>query len=114
MALNREELAWAAGFFDGEGSTSLYFSHGHPYLRLSIPQTDERLLIRFQAAVGGLGIVGPPRRPKGYKAHWKTIWKYSVRKQADVYTILDLLWPYLSEPKKDQALLCDSRVKAVS
>ncbi len=54
------ELAWAGGFFDGEGSTCCTYSNGKPYTRisLSIGQKNEEgnriasTLLRFQQAVG--------------------------------------------------------------
>src|SRR6266545_8210041 len=65
--LDRADLAWAAGFFDGEGSTMLHTDESRPgYLRLevAVPQADHNgvpaVLIRFKDAIGGLGrIVGP-------------------------------------------------------
>lgn len=58
------ELAWAAGFFDGEGCT--YLSHGGAggrkrYPRLSIGQNHREPLDRFAAAVGGGNVCGPDK-----------------------------------------------------
>ena len=64
--LDKIELAWAAGFFDGEGTTTL---HRHKqnklgYMRVSVMQFyDPECLYRFQKAVGGLGhVIGPYKR----------------------------------------------------
>lgn len=52
----REELAWAAGFFDGEGSTSFIAGKN---LLMAIKQKDRRNLERFLDAVGDGRIFGP-------------------------------------------------------
>ena len=93
-----EEIAWAAGFFDGEGTswiankTAALEGKGTPILALSIPQKDIRPLKRF-AAVAGCGNIGytsgVPR------------WRVSGRKAENVK---DILWPYLSEPKREQII----------
>ena len=66
-----EELAWAAGFFDGEGSTYLEKHRTHPgYMvpRLYVPQCAEvgiaPELLRLKAAMGGLGAISGTRPGK--------------------------------------------------
>ena len=84
------ELAWAAGFFDGEGCT---FSNGKDYPRMVAAQMDRRPLDRLHAAVG-FGIVKPVRRG-GFE--------WVVSDWQDVRIVHMLLWPYLSQPKREQA-----------
>lgn len=101
------ELAWAAGFFDGEGST--YFQirtqqkgrqRQYGYLAAAVHQTHREVLDRFQEAVG-LGIVYGPYKQK--KAQWNDFWRYIAHgDEADA--VLKLLWPYLGSVKRDQAL----------
>lgn len=53
---NDLDLAWAAGFFDGEGSIGIYKRHHAPTsfaLTVSLSQVDPRPLRRFAAIVGG-------------------------------------------------------------
>jgi len=50
---NREELAWAAGFFDGEGSFS--WTEAAAFGCTVINQANKEPLERFQRAVAGLG-----------------------------------------------------------
>jgi hypothetical protein len=50
---NREQLAWAAGFFDGEGT--IHLPRGSTRFQLAVSQTDLRRMRRFHAAVGMLG-----------------------------------------------------------
>lgn len=98
MAENKLELAWAAGFFDGEGSTyvdsSLQGNHYYPRLRLGVVQSGEtfnppQVLVRFQKAVGDIGSINPiPRRRSNEKPAWQFKCQASVAEQ-----VLDLLWP---------------------
>lgn len=88
------ELAWAAGFFDGEGtSTSCRNKNQAAYPRLHVHQKDRRTLDRFHAAIGFRGSVGH-RRSDGCYA-----WQASCNLGRSV---MMLLWPYLSEAKKEQ------------
>lgn len=55
--MTREALAWAAGFFDGEGNTSL---SNRGQLTLQIGQSgDTELLDRFRITVGEGVVRGP-------------------------------------------------------
>jgi hypothetical protein len=90
------EIAWAAGFFDGEGSS---FAVGPgKRLQMKVNQVDPRPLLRFQAAVGG-DVRGPYKKPNpNSNDYWN--WQPSLRKAHEVYA---LLRPYLSPPKIQQA-----------
>lgn len=46
------ELAWLAGFFDGEGWIDLALSRGNPTLHVAIKNTDLTALERCQAITG--------------------------------------------------------------
>ena len=96
------ELAWAAGLFDGEGSTSVLKTQRdrYTYLRMSVSQKDRRVLDRFTKAVG----VGKVYFNKRGMHSWDCF------RQDQVYNVLDLLWPYLSDAKKEQATAAKSRV----
>ena len=94
----RTELAWAAGFFDGEGSTGAH----NRALRLIVGQTETTTLERFQRAVGGLGYIRT--RPPPPRAHWKQEYDWRCDRYADSRAVLEALWPFLSRPKRAQAL----------
>jgi len=102
MVLDRTELAWAAGFFDGEGSTMVHTNELRPgYLRLEVvvPQVGHdglpAVLLRFQRAVGGLGRIGGPERDDLYEC------RSSMRLEA--LAIVALLWNDLGAVKRRQA-----------
>lgn len=93
--INREELAWAAGFFDGEGTTGFYKNGIYRRLVLAIPQNDPRPLERFHAAVQGLGYINWQRTGTNY------VWQ--CQKFADAQAAIALLWAFWSAPKREQA-----------
>jgi hypothetical protein len=80
------ELAWAAGFFDGEGWTSA----SKRTFWLGIAQKDIRPLERFVDAVG----VG-----RIYDNRIHTV----ALTGAKALKVLTALWPLLSEPKREKA-----------
>lgn len=98
------ERAWAAGFFDGEGCVSPHFDRRPgrtPALQLSIEQNDPRPLERFAMAVGYSGhancrkTIRPPAN--------KPMYRIAMGHAATVCA-LEAMWPYLSDPKREQAL----------
>lgn len=88
-----EEVIWAAGFFDGEGCTSVRRRpDGRIDLRIDVGQKDRRPLERFSNALGGR-VVGPYHHGM-----------HRVLYNGDsAFGMLLLLWPYLCDPKKEQA-----------
>ena len=102
--VNREDLAWAAGFADGEGSfhpTVDCRPSRKPHPRFEIGQSDIRALERFQKVLPfGAHVSGPyylnhPRRAP----HWR----YYVNGFENVQALLSLLWTWLGPVKRQQA-----------
>ena len=93
------ELAWAAGFFDGEGTTGVLKRARRSYLSLRVVQVDPRPLRRFCEALGLGNFYGPYVRTNEKHSDYYAWCVGSSRAHA----ALDLLWPYLSEPKREQA-----------
>jgi hypothetical protein len=111
MKLDAIELAWAAGFFDGEGSFITPRNHArlHQMVRATIFQTDPRVLERFRTAVLGIGsITGPYTRRNG-KSHWKPHWEWSAQNFEDMQAVGALLWKFLSPVKREQFKLALER-----
>lgn len=103
-----QELAWAGGFFDGEGSTYLekHRTHaGHFVARLHVTQSAwsgiAPELVRFKAALGGLGWIsgasteGPDGKP--YR-------RWRAYTEEDIQIGLHLLMPFIGEVKSSQAI----------
>lgn len=102
----RDELIWAAGFFDGEGYVGIAHQHWNGKLRKQahahVSQTDRRPLVRFKKAVG----FGKIReRPDIKRRHptWKRQWRWDISSIANVKLLITLLKPFLSAPKQLQA-----------
>jgi hypothetical protein len=104
------ELAWAAGFFDGEGSTKKIYSHYRTKkgevrkptknVCVSVAQADLKPLLRFQKAVGNVGhINGPYSYRANQRPYW--IWSASYKTAREVFGSLKT---YLCSVKKAQYL----------
>jgi hypothetical protein len=113
VELDRYELAWAAGFFDGEGtavlagvnSTRVHATTGrrrdYPTPHLAVTQHyDPETIHRFHRAVVGLGAVYGPHSSKGTAHHPR--WSWSARRPTEVLAVVPMLWPWLSGPKRAQ------------
>jgi len=101
-----EELAWAGGFFDGEGTTYLekHRTHAnHFYPALYVPQSaDEGTapeLLRLWAAIG-FGSISGLRRPKPPHRPYR---RWRVVTVAKAQLALHLLWPFIGRVKRSQA-----------
>jgi hypothetical protein len=97
------ELAWAAGFFDGEGNANYCvrrYRDGHGVSRsltVQISQVGRASLDRFAGAVGVGHVTGPYRKRGGRPAH-----KYAAHGRDAAARILELLSPYLGDAKRGQ------------
>lgn len=104
--VNREELAWAAGFFDGEGTAVLANVNStrerdYPTPSLAVTQHfSPELVERFQRAVLGLGKVYGPHMSKG--TAWHPRWMWQCRRPHEVLAVAPLLWPWLGSTKRQQ------------
>jgi hypothetical protein len=85
------ELAWAAGFLEGEGHIKVKQTRAKsgnlrsPALAIIVSQNIRARLERFQNALGGVGSVRGPYK----KSHvWSTSHNGALK-------TLELLWPYL-------------------
>lgn len=99
--INREELAWAAGFFDGEGYIG-FLQVAHSPLRISIAQIDRQVLDRFRESVG-LGKVYGPYTYKN-RPTFKPYFEFTARTHEPVQAIVAMLYQFLSPVKQAQCL----------
>lgn len=107
------ELAWAAGFFDGEGSVFVnrrksvakYRANPIRYdittVGLSIAQVDVRPLQRFIAAIEATQNPTGPYRTKNKNA--QPYYRWAVEGRPSTLRVLEALWPFMSEPKREQS-----------
>ena len=100
----REDLAWAAGFFDGEGCTYLgrLNRSGTRFAAASISQTEPSTLQRFRTALG-LGTVAGPYGPHPGDKCRSPMWSWRVNSFEETQASIAMLWCWLSTPKRAQA-----------
>lgn len=119
MVNNQIELAWAAGFYDGEGSSKKINYHyktkkgikkkPSQNIVMSVSQTDLEPLKRFKKAVNNIGhINGPYQYGSNKRPYW--IWSASC---ASAQQVFKLLKPYLSSIKKKQFNIVDKEIATV-
>ncbi len=104
-ATSRLEIAWAAGYFDGEGCTTTFIEKsGRPRLSLFVGQTEPTGPARFQKALGGIGALRGPYPPKALrKLPW---WSFAITRFEHVQAAVAMMWPWLGGPKRAQASVC--------
>jgi len=113
------ELAWAAGLFDGEGS-SFWRYKKRPTKRASkgwymsftaiasMSQAhDPQVLERLRSAVGGLGVI-----TSYFDKRYGTTYMWRTQRINETEAVLLSLWPFLSHPKREQAGAVLTAIKA--
>jgi hypothetical protein len=100
----REDLAWLAGFWDGEGCcSSLNTRNTHHYPVFSLSQAgpeNEALCRRVARIAGGPACVSGPYVQRN---HWNPQWKVRISGREQVQAMVAACWPWLSQTKRDQA-----------
>ena len=101
------EIAWAAGFYDGEGSISCGSNNGNPHTRIQLGIGQKNYngeisdtLKKFKKIVGCGHIYQKTKTGKEINQH-----QFIISKSSDVKLALNLLWQHLSTAKKEQARL---------
>ena len=98
-----QELAWAAGLFDGEGTVGLRLNGvkqgQYRRIGLRVGMTDKDTVERF-ADVLGLVVTGPRLSSKYPNA--KAIWEVRVDNFAGVQAVMCFLWLWLSPFRREQ------------
>jgi hypothetical protein len=99
--MNVIELAWAAGFYDGEGSSIYRYSDSRRQrcLQITIQQNHREVLDRFKSAVGVGRVNGPYPYNRGRSGEY---YSYQVSNAAGFRKVVRALWPFLGTEKKRQ------------
>ncbi len=97
FVVDREGLAWAAGFVDGEGHFRVG-PDGCP--RFQIAQVDRGPLDRLIGVVG-LGEVGGPYSK--LNENWADIHYLQITGYEKVQHVVTVLWEFMCEPKREQS-----------
>jgi hypothetical protein len=93
-----EEIAWAAGLFDGEGS----ITHTDRDLQASLKNTDLELVTRFDAIVGRGRVYGPYEHPGRDGFRRKPYWIWLAQGDA-AHEAIEMLASWLSRRRLEQA-----------
>lgn len=111
--MSKLDLAWAGGFFDGEGSVVCCINNGNPYSRMqmTLGQKDYKgkispTLARFHRILGVGKVYIKRKAGKESNMH-----QFYTCKFKDVRKCIKLLWKYISIQKKKQIKLCAKRLK---
>lgn len=108
LALTPEQLAYMAGYFDGEGSLGLYKKRrdGVFYAvstRVTITQlTDDVLRDFFDAFGGALILMDRPERKESKHTRY---WSWSCDHQSNARMLVKTLMPYLREKRAEAELM---------
>ena len=104
MVMDREtEIAWAAGFFEGEGTIrdvkGIPRNDGHRqhYMYLQIVNTDLQMIERWKRIMGA----GPIYHQKGPERN-KPLYSVRIENGEKVKEAVKLLWPYLSDRRRER------------
>ena len=90
-----EEIAWAAGLFEGEGSITHFPRNRDSFdLQVALTMTDEDVARRFDEIVGRGKVYGP-YHPPSYDDRHKPFWRWMANGDAG-HDVLDLLGTWLS------------------
>jgi hypothetical protein len=90
-----ENIAWAAGLFEGEGHCSLI--RNYPVLALGM--TDKEVVEKFVSVIG----VGNIRVIDSKRANHNKIWEVRITHSTTVIEVLSMLYPYLCTRRREQA-----------
>ena len=103
-----EELAWAGGFFDGEGSSYLTKHRTHDgYVNAAVEVRQSgwngvpEVLDRFQVALAGIGHLNGPHV---YDWADAPVSRWKCEAQDDVQLVIHRLMPFIGTIKRNQAV----------
>lgn len=97
--LSLTDLAWAAGFIDGDGCITLYKNGAFRKIIVTADSTDKELLDRLQVMFGG-NITSK----KKYKENHRDAWTWKMNGSEMVIAVLELIEPLMvCEAKKARA-----------
>ena len=112
---NRLELAWSAGFFDGEGTAHFslmkHDKRGKDYdyvttnnrLQLGVDQSSSvEELNRFRRSVGDVGKVYGPYKPSGNRINHRVRYRYSAMSFEHFQHVMACIWQFLCSRKRAQ------------
>ena len=99
--IDENEVAWAAGLFEGEGSLHRETCSG--YWRLALEMTDVDVVIHF-ASMYGLSVKSFNTSKLKENSHYKQTYTTRTGKRDLIFKIVSDFYPYLGERRREK---CD-------
>lgn len=102
-----QDICWLAGAFDADGTVTIRDAKArspHPYFDLS--NSDDVFIEKTVRVLKSLG-VNPHIREQKLNKKWKTVYRVSLGRQAQVKQVLEILLPYLTAKKARASLVID-------
>ena len=93
----RENIAWAAGLFEGEGC----ITGRKQTAQLQLNMTDEDVVRQFHRLIGVGTVCGPYRNKR--LPHAKPCWRWVCGGAMHVQAVLAALWPFLMSRRQAKA-----------
>lgn len=90
----REQVVWAAGLFEGEGS--VFWANSSRRAEMRLASTDEDVVRRFHEVVGVGSVGGPYMAAKSTKPFWNWVCAGYHHVQA----VGAAFWPFLGERRQ--------------
>lgn len=97
--VDREDAAYMAGLFEGEGSIVLHSNNSS--VTLSIGMTDKDVLEYFQE-LAGVGKISDIRYGYGNSLNKKPFWTYTVCNFEEVQYLIAIMWYWLGDRRREQ------------
>jgi hypothetical protein len=98
--LSNEDLAWAAGIFDGEGCIGAYKNRQYIRLKVEVNNTDPRMPLKLHSMFGGSLYLHPPYKDR---PHEQQLYRWCAM-DTQAGDIIAQIYPYLTV-KKEQAAI---------
>lgn len=95
----REQLAWAADLFEGEGCFGAYHRQKQRTVIASLTMTDGDVVRRFATVIG----IGQVRGPRHRRPNEQPMYEWAVQNAPDVLKVIGLLSPWLGLRRKAKA-----------
>jgi hypothetical protein len=112
MTVTESDVAWAAGFFEGEGSISPSTRRGRiEGMSVSLGSTDYDVIERFSKIWGCGSLCGPYQR-----GTHKPIWHFRIHNFDDAKTMLERMYPHLGQRRSariDEVLNLVAKARAL-
>ena len=100
--ITETDVAWAAGFFEGEGCIKA--TKKGRFDAISLNNTDKDVIERFVDIVNYGNVNGPYKSGgRKHKPTYKPHWAWVVGKKSEVKRILEMFLPYLGKRRRQRA-----------